>query len=50
MNEIIFLIEKSLDGGFEARAIGYPLFTEADNLEDLKKSIRDVIICHFEKD
>jgi hypothetical protein len=31
-NEIIFLAEESMEGGFEARALGHSIFTEADNL------------------
>ena len=46
--EIIFLVEESVDGGFEAHALGYPIFTEAENLEDLKKVIKDAVKCHFE--
>jgi hypothetical protein len=29
MDEIIFIIEESKEGGFEARALGYSIFTEA---------------------
>jgi hypothetical protein len=36
MNEIIFLVEESPDGGFEARALTAPIFTEADTLDDLR--------------
>ena len=46
--ELIFLVEDSLDGGYEAKALGTPIFTEAENLNDLKESIRDAIKCHFE--
>jgi predicted RNase H-like HicB family nuclease len=48
--EIIFLIEESLDGGFEAKALGYPIFTEADSYEELKESIKDAVQCHFEEE
>ncbi len=46
--EIIFLVEESVDGGFEAYALGYPIFTEAENLDGLKKAIKDAVKCHFE--
>ena len=45
--EIIFMVEESVDGGFEAHALGYPIFTEAENLADLKKAIKDAVKCHF---
>ena len=46
--ELIFLVEKSADGGLEARALGYPIFTEAENLEEFRKAIKDAVKCHFE--
>jgi len=49
MNEIIFLIEESLEGGYEARALEASIHTEADNLTELKDSIRDAIKCHFDE-
>jgi hypothetical protein len=48
-NEIIFIIEESLDGGFEAKAVGYSIFTEADDLVELKKNIREAVSCHFDE-
>lgn len=47
MNEIIFLIEESLEGGYEARALEASIHTEADNISELKQSIRDAVKCHF---
>ena len=49
-NEIIFVVEESLEGGYEARALGYSIFTQAETLEELKTAIRDAIHCHFEED
>jgi hypothetical protein len=37
--EIIFLVEESAEGGYEARALGYSIYTEAENLEDLKDRV-----------
>lgn len=48
MNEIIFLVEESPEGGYEAKALGESIFTEADSLEDLKSMIKDAVSCHFE--
>ncbi len=47
--EIIFSIEESPEGGYEARALGHPLFTEADTLDELKQMIRDAVRCHFDE-
>jgi len=49
MNEIIFLIEESLEGGYEARALEASIHTEADNMSELKNSIRDAVKCHFDE-
>ncbi len=49
MNEIIFFVEEAPEGGFTARALGASIFTEADNLADLRAKIRDAISCHFEE-
>jgi hypothetical protein len=38
--EIIFIVEESPKQGYEARALGYSIFTEADTLEELKKQFR----------
>jgi predicted RNase H-like HicB family nuclease len=48
-NEIIFYIEESLDGGFEAKALGYPIFTDGETIEELKMNIKDAIRCHFDQ-
>ena len=47
--EIIFIIEESLDGGYEAHALGISIFTEADNLDDLKINIKEAVACHFDE-
>jgi len=48
-NEIIFVIEESFDGGFEAKAVGYSIFTEGDTVEELKNNIIEAVNCHFEE-
>ena len=50
MKEIIFLVEESAEGGYEARALGYPIFSEADSLEELKQAARDAVFRHFEEE
>lgn len=48
-NEIIFIVEERLDGGYTAYALGQSIFTEADNWAALKDAIRDAVKCHFEE-
>jgi hypothetical protein len=47
--EIIFLVEESAEGGYSARALGYSIHTEAENLEKLRDAIKDAVKCHFEE-
>ena len=48
MNEIIFLIEDAVEGGFTARALGESIFTAADTMDELRQNIREAVDCHFE--
>ena len=50
MNEIIFLIEEAVEGGYTARALGESIFTEGDDLDNLRANIREAVDCHFEPD
>ena len=49
MNEIIFVIEEAVEGGFAARALGESIFTEADTLDTLRQQVRDAVNCHFDE-
>lgn len=48
MNEIIFLVEDAVEGGYTARALGESIFTEGEDIDDLRKNIRDAVDCHFD--
>ncbi len=41
-------MEESPEGGFEARALGYAIFTEAETLDKLREMVRDAVRCHFD--
>ncbi len=47
-SEIIFTVQESPEGGYEARALDYSIFTQADSIDELKTMIRDAVSCHFE--
>ncbi len=49
MNELIFLVEEALEGGYTARALGESIFTESDSLADLHARVRDAVRCHFDE-
>ena len=47
--EILFVVEEDPEVGFTARALGEPIFTEADSAEELEASVRDAVVYHFEE-
>ena len=49
-SEIIFTVAESAEGGYEARALGYSIFTESETLEELKAAVQDTVRCHFDDD
>lgn len=48
MEEIIFLIEDAVEGGYTAKALGYSIFTDGEDLEELKINIIEAVQCHFD--
>ncbi len=49
-SEIIFSVEESIEGGYEAKAFGFSIYTQAETYEELKTMIIDAVKCHFEID
>ncbi|MFN8638175.1 MAG: 2-oxoisovalerate dehydrogenase [Dehalococcoidia bacterium] len=47
--EIIFTVDEDAEGGYSARALGYPIFTQAESLEELRAMVRDAVRLHFEE-
>lgn len=48
MNEILFVVDEDLEGGFTARALNASIFTQAETVEELHRQVRDAVQCHFE--
>ena len=48
--EIIFEVAEAPEGGYDARALGYSIFTQGDDWDDLKAMTRDAVLCHFDED
>ena len=46
--EIIFSVQESPEGGYEARALGFSIYTQADTLDELKAMVQDAVRCHFD--
>ena len=49
-SEIVFLVQESPEGGFEARALRHAIFTQADSMDKLKAMLRDAVACHFSEE
>ena len=50
MSEIIFhVVEDESDGGFIARALGQSIVTDAATWDELRKNVREAVLCHFEE-
>ena len=50
MDEIVFEITGTPDGGYDARAVGHSIFTQGSDWSDLKEMVRDAVLCHFDDD
>jgi hypothetical protein len=46
--EIIFSVQESPEGGYEARAVGHPIFTQAESMDELRHMVQDAARCHFD--
>ncbi len=49
-SEIIFEVAESPEGGYDARALGYSIYTQAETIDELKAMLQDAVRCHFEED
>ncbi len=48
-DEIVFEVSEAAEGGYDARALGYAIFTQGDGREDLKAMVRDAVRCRFDR-
>jgi len=46
--EIIFEVEEDPDGGYIAAALGKSIVTQADDLDKLRRNVREAVKCHFD--
>lgn len=50
MKEIIFIVDELPEGGYEARALDHSIFTDGDDIEELKANVKKAVATHFEAD
>lgn len=48
MQEIIFIVKESEEGGYLASGLNDSIFTDGDNWMELKKNIKEAVRCHFD--
>ena len=48
MEEVIFMVEESDEGGLIAKGLGVSIYTEAETIEDLRIAVKDAVRCHFD--
>ena len=48
-SEIIFLVEESPEGGYEAKALGESIYTQAESLDELRTMVQDAVRGHFDE-
>ena len=47
-SEIVFAVQESPEGGYEAKALGHSIYTQAATFDELKGALRDAVRCHFD--
>ena len=48
--EVIFIVKIDEDGEYIAKAIGYSIFTQGSNEQEVRDNILDAVQCHFDSD
>jgi len=48
-SEIIFEVQESPEGGYDARALGHSIYTQAETIDELKAMLQDAVRCHFDE-
>ena len=48
-SEIIFVVTESMEGGYDARALGHSILTQGEDWAELKAMARDAVLCYFDE-
>jgi predicted RNase H-like HicB family nuclease len=49
VDEIVFIVEEDKEvGGYSAVCQRYGIFTQGEDLDDLRKMVKDAVACRFE--
>ncbi len=47
-SELVIEITQTDDGGFTARGIGEDIFSEGNTLEEIRRNLREAVLCHYD--
>ena len=50
LEEIVFDVTEAVEGGYDAKAQGYGIFTQGQDWANLKYMVKDAVLCHFDDD
>ena len=45
--EIIFEVTEAVEGGYDARALEYSIYTQGQDGADLEEMVKGDVCCHF---
>jgi predicted RNase H-like HicB family nuclease len=48
MTELIFEVRDAQEGGFHARALGKPIFTQAETWDELRENVLEAVEVFFD--
>jgi hypothetical protein len=48
-SEIVFAVQESPEGGYEAKALSHAVFKQSKTLEELKATAQEAVRCHFDE-
>jgi predicted RNase H-like HicB family nuclease len=48
MQELIFVVKESEEGGYLASGVNDSIFTDGATLKELKENIKEAVRCHFD--
>ena len=49
IQEIIFTVDETPEGGYLAHALGHAIHTQGDTIEELRAMVLDAVRCHFDE-
>ena len=42
-------MEESDEGGYQARALGESIYTQADSMDELRRNVKEAVITHYDE-